>query len=81
VKDNSLALVMGKIIGEAEAGPKPDASAQPRHPVSHRVLGIIICLSVMGVLASAYCCRGELKKLFYSKPVPQAAGGAGRVAK
>jgi len=74
-------MVMGKLIGEAEAEPKPETIVQPRRQISGRVLGILIFLFVMAALALAFGFRAELNKLIDSTPSQQTGVGTGKVVK
>jgi len=74
-------MVMGKLIGEAEAESKPAAVVQPRRQVFGHVRGIVIFLFVVVVLAFVFGYRAELKKLFYSKPAQQTGIETGKAIK
>jgi hypothetical protein len=75
MKDNSFAMAMEKIVGQAEAEQRQEVRAQRRSQIFSRVRGVFSLLLVATVAVFVFCYRMELQNLIFSRPAAKQAAG------
>lgn len=80
MKDNSFAMAMSKIVGEAEAGQQREIRDQRRRQLLGRVCGVFVFLFVATVLLTAFCYRAPLQDFIFSKPGGKPSPAAGQTS-
>jgi len=74
MKDNSFALAMEKIVGQAEAEKKQEIHAQKRAVKVARARSIFVYLFILTLAVFAFCYREKIQSLVFAKPAKQSDG-------
>lgn len=77
MKDNSFAMAMEKIVGQAEAELKQEIRSQKRAEIFGRVRGVFIFLAVAAIMVAAFNYRVEIQNKIFSRPASSGRAPAG----
>jgi hypothetical protein len=75
MKDNSFAMAMEKIVGQAEAEQRQEVRAQRRSQIFSRVRGVFTLLLIATITVFVFCYRVELQNLIFSRPAAKQTAG------
>jgi hypothetical protein len=75
MKDNSFAMAMEKIVGQAEAEQQHEIHVQKRAEVIGRVRSVFVFLLVATVFVFAFCYREQIQNAIFPKPSAQQQSG------
>lgn len=74
MKDNSFALAMEKIVGQAEAEREQEIRAQKRARQMARVRSVFVFMLLLTVAVLAFCYRDKIQSMVFAKPAKDTGG-------
>ena len=74
MKDNSFALAMEKIVGQAEAEKEREIHAQKRAVKVARARSIFVFMLLLTVAVFAFCYREKIQSMVFAKPAKDTGG-------